>query len=84
MTDFRFSGGRKTNGPLIHALFFKTKVVTTVHHTYWFFHHASSFCIYLSRFYHTEMRCPCPYINSKRPAKDSKISSGISTEIIKL
>ena len=20
MTDFRFSGGRKTNGPLIHAL----------------------------------------------------------------
>ena len=21
MTDFRFSGGRKTNGPLIHALF---------------------------------------------------------------
>ena len=21
MTDFRFSGGRKTNGPLIHALY---------------------------------------------------------------
>ena len=26
MTDFRFSGGRKTNGPLIHALNSQSKI----------------------------------------------------------
>ena len=35
MTDFRFSGGRKTNGPLIHAFiyfkFIKGPIVSRVH-----------------------------------------------------